>query len=82
MVFKDGVTVDKLTGFQGLSSEDDPDKWHTGKLQQWISTTGAIKYTIPSEEMRAEMKRFGIQEVRIFKANEIRERKARSARAL
>jgi thiol-disulfide isomerase/thioredoxin len=121
MVFKDGVTEDKLTGFQGLSNDpSDPDVWHTGeshsvsarlledehtrdevrelatdimatsicklthwfgsfrscfiqnahnlaslgagKLQQWLAMAGCIKYAMPTDEMKDEMKRLGIVE--------------------
>ena len=62
IVFREGKVVDRLTGFAGLSiNANDPDKWHTGKLQQWISTTGAIKYEIPTEEIREEMERLGMK---------------------
>jgi len=54
--------VDRLTGFEGLTLDpSDPDKWHTGKLQQWLSSEGAINYTIPNEEIQEEMKRLGIR---------------------
>eukprot|EP00592_Proboscia_alata_P000363 CAMPEP_0194378298 /NCGR_PEP_ID=MMETSP0174-20130528/34512_1 /TAXON_ID=216777 /ORGANISM="Proboscia alata, Strain PI-D3" /LENGTH=338 /DNA_ID=CAMNT_0039160185 /DNA_START=147 /DNA_END=1163 /DNA_ORIENTATION=+ len=62
LVLRDGKVVDKMTGFQGLSlNANDPDKWHTGKLQQWLASTGAITYKIPNEEMIEEMKRLGLQ---------------------
>lgn len=62
IVFKDGKIVDRLTGFEGLANNPkEPDKWHTGKLQQWISTTGAIKYNVPTEEIREEMRRLGLK---------------------
>jgi len=61
MVFQDGKAKDKLMGFQDLAVDpSEPDKWHTGRLQQWLSGTGAIKYKIPTEEIKEEMRRMGI----------------------
>jgi thiol-disulfide isomerase/thioredoxin len=61
IVFQDGKAVDRLTGFDGLAKDpNDPDRWHTGRLQQWLSTTGAIEYTVPNEEIQDEMRRLGI----------------------
>jgi thiol-disulfide isomerase/thioredoxin len=61
IVFQDGKVVDRLTGFDGLAKDPkDPDRWHTGRLQQWLSTTGAIEYTVPNEEIQEEMRRLGI----------------------
>lgn len=62
IVFRDGKHVDRLTGFEGLVIDPaEPDKWHTGRLEQWLSTTGAIKYKVPTEEIREEMRRLGIR---------------------
>ena len=62
IVFKEGKPVDRLTGFAGLAVDaNEPDRWHTGRLQQWLASTGAIKYTIPTEEVREEMRRLGIR---------------------
>ena len=62
IVFREGKTVDRLTGFQGLVVDpSEPDKWHTGRLEAWISTTGAINYKIPTEEIKDEMRRMGIR---------------------
>lgn len=45
IMFKDGKTVDRMTGFDGLViDKKDPDKWHTGRLVQWLSGTGAVEY--------------------------------------
>eukprot|EP00591_Stephanopyxis_turris_P013554 CAMPEP_0195510052 /NCGR_PEP_ID=MMETSP0794_2-20130614/2815_1 /TAXON_ID=515487 /ORGANISM="Stephanopyxis turris, Strain CCMP 815" /LENGTH=333 /DNA_ID=CAMNT_0040637403 /DNA_START=10 /DNA_END=1011 /DNA_ORIENTATION=- len=61
-VFQNGKVVDRLTGFEGLAANpNDPDNWHTGKLQQWLANTGAIDYKIPTEDVLNEMKRLGIQ---------------------
>lgn len=62
IVFREGKNVDRLTGFEGLViNPAEPDQWHTGRLEQWISSTGAIKYTIPTEEIKEEMRRMGIR---------------------
>ena len=61
VIFKDGVVQSRLTGFQELSIDpSEPDKWHTSKLQAWIASTGAIKFKMPTEEMRKEMAKMGI----------------------
>lgn len=62
IVFREGKIVDKLTGFEGLAVDiKEPDKWHTGRLRQWIAGTGAIQYTVPTEEVREEMERMGMK---------------------
>lgn len=62
IVFQEGKIVDKLTGFEGLIvDKNEPDMWHTGRLRQWIASTGAIHYKVPTEEIREEMERMGIK---------------------
>jgi len=62
IVFQEGKIVDQLTGFEGLAIDKaEPDKWHTGRLRQWIASTGAIQYRVPTEEVREEMGRMGIR---------------------
>ena len=62
IIFREGKVVDRLTGFDGLVvDKKEPDKWHTGRLRQWIASTGAIHYKVPTEEMREEMERMGIK---------------------
>ena len=62
MVFQEGKAIDKLMGFQGLAvDESEPDKIHTGRLQQWLASTGCIKYKTPMEDMKEEMRRMGIR---------------------
>lgn len=62
IIFREGKMIDQLTGFEGLAVDPkDPDKWHTGRLRQWIATTGAIEYRPPTEEIREEMERMGIK---------------------
>lgn len=61
-VYEEGREIGRLTGFEGLSNNNGqkPDEWHTGRLQEWLSKTGAIRYEKPSEEVAEEMKRMGI----------------------
>ena len=61
-VYEDGKEIGRLTGFDGLATTHakNPDEWHTGRLQEWLSEVGAIKYEKPSEEVAEEMKRMGI----------------------
>jgi hypothetical protein len=60
-VYDEGREIGRLTGFDGLASNPQkPDEWHTGRLQEWLSETGAIRYEKPSEEVAEEMKRMGI----------------------
>lgn len=62
MVFREGKTVDRLTGFEGLViNPAEPDKWHTGRLEAWLSSTGAIQYKVPTEDIKEEMRRMGIR---------------------
>lgn len=61
LVFQNGKVVGRLTGFKGLAKDPmKPDEWHTGRLQEWLSQTGAIEYTVPTEEIREEMDRLGL----------------------
>lgn len=60
-VFEDGKEVGRLPGFEGLATDPQkPDEWHTGRLEEWISSTGAIEYERPREEIAEEIKRMGI----------------------
>jgi len=61
LVFHDGKTVERLTGFDGLAKDPSkPDEWHTGRLQEWLNETGAIEYSVPTEEVQEEMERLGL----------------------
>ena len=61
LVFQNGKTIDRLTGFDGLAKDaTKPDEWHTGRLQEWLSQTGAIEYTVPTEDIQEEMDRLGL----------------------
>ena len=60
-VFEEGKDVGRLAGFNGLATDlKKPDEWHTGRLEEWIGSTGAIEYVRPSEEVEEERKRLGI----------------------
>jgi len=60
-VFEDGKEVGRLAGFEGLARDaKKPDEWHTGRLQEWIASTGAIRYMKPTEEVEEERRRIGI----------------------
>jgi hypothetical protein len=62
IVFREGKAIQRLTGFEGLAKDpNEPDKWHTGKLQQWLAGTGAIEYKVPTEELLEEMRMMGIK---------------------
>lgn len=62
IVFREGKAMERLTGFEGLAKDlNEPDKWHTGKLQQWLAQTGAIKYKVPTEDVLEEMRMMGIR---------------------
>jgi len=62
IVFREGKAIDKLYGFEGLAKNaNEPDQWHTGRLQQWLAGTGAIQYKVPTEELREEMESMGIR---------------------
>ena len=53
-VFEDGKEVGRLPGFEGLAKDRrKPDEWHTERLKEWLSGTGAIEYERPSEEVAA-----------------------------
>ena len=60
-VFDQGREIGRLTGFEGLApNAKKPDEWHTGRLQEWLSSTGAIRYERPSREVEEERRRLGI----------------------
>jgi hypothetical protein len=61
LVFENGKEIGRLTGFDGLAlDKKKPDEWHTGRLQEWIASVGAIQYEKPSREVEEECKRLGI----------------------
>ena len=61
LVFELGKEIGRLTGFEGLAlNSQRPDEWHTGRLQEWLSVTGAIRYERPSREIEEERRRLGI----------------------
>ena len=45
IVFREGKSMARLTGFEGLvSPTNDPDMWETSALQRWLASVGAIQY--------------------------------------
>lgn len=54
VVFKDGKTIDRLMGFEGLSNSKDPDRFTTSALGRWLEHTGAIEYEGPDSEDEEE----------------------------
>jgi thioredoxin-like negative regulator of GroEL len=54
IVFQDGKAIDRLVGFEGLTSRKDPDNFPTHKLQQWLADTGAIDFDISKDELARE----------------------------
>ena len=71
IVFDDGKAIQRLTGFDGLAIDPkEPDKWHTGKLQEWLAGTGAIEYKRPTEEVIDEMRRLGLKQHGAIWSNE------------
>mmetsp|Transcript_20211 Transcript_20211/g.43316 ORF Transcript_20211/g.43316 Transcript_20211/m.43316 type:complete len:276 (+) Transcript_20211:3-830(+) len=60
-VFENGKEIGRLMGFEGLAKDlKKPDEWQTGRLEEWISSMGAIEYVRPSEEVEEERRRLGI----------------------
>ena len=50
IMFKDGKTMDRLTGFEGLSNSKNPDEFSTSSLGRWLEKTGAIEYEGPDSD--------------------------------
>jgi thiol-disulfide isomerase/thioredoxin len=50
LVFKDGETIDRLMGFEGLSDTKHPDEFSTSRLGRWLEKTGAIEYEGPDSD--------------------------------
>lgn len=50
LVFKDGKTIDRLTGFDGLSGTKNPDQFPTSRVGLWLEKTGAIEYEGPESD--------------------------------
>lgn len=56
VVFRDGKSISRLTGFEGLCNDPkEPDKWETRALKQYLASTGAIKYTPSADELREDL---------------------------
>jgi hypothetical protein len=61
IVFRDGKLVDRLTGFDKLALDtNDPDRWETSRLQDWLSKAGAIRYKPMKVELCDRMEQFGL----------------------
>lgn len=54
LVFKDGKTIDRLLGFDGLSDSKNPDQFSTSRLGRWLERTGAIEYEGPDTDEEDE----------------------------
>jgi len=55
ILFKDGKSVDRLVGFQGLALlKTKPDVWSTSRLLKWLANTNAIKYEPTKEDLEEE----------------------------
>jgi hypothetical protein len=55
MVFREGKSVARLIGFEGLTSPTkDPDAWKTSALQRWLAGAGAIQYKPSKDEEEEE----------------------------
>ena len=50
IVFKDGKSMERLTGFDGLSNSKYPDEFPTCRLGVWLEKTGAIEYEGPDSD--------------------------------
>lgn len=50
LVFKDGKTIDRLMGFEGLSDSKNPDQFTTSRLGRWLESTGCIEYEGPDSD--------------------------------
>jgi thiol-disulfide isomerase/thioredoxin len=44
LVFKDGNTIERLLGFEGLSDSKNPDNFSTSRLGRWLEQIGALEY--------------------------------------
>jgi len=55
MVFREGKAVNRLMGFEGLApNPNEPDKWHTKRLERWLARTGAIEYKVTTGDEEGE----------------------------
>lgn len=50
IIFKDGKTIDRLTGFEGLSDTKHPNEFPTSRLGRWLEKTKAIEYEGPDSD--------------------------------
>jgi thiol-disulfide isomerase/thioredoxin len=55
IVFKDGQAIDRLVGFEELSSDaKNPDEFPTSRLGYWLEKMGAIEYEGPDSDEEQE----------------------------
>ena len=54
LIFKDGKTVNRLLGFDGLSNSRNPDEFTTSSLGRFLESTGAIEYEGPESDEEGE----------------------------
>lgn len=54
LVFKDGKTVNRLLGFDGLSNSKNPDEFTTSSLGRFLERTGCIEYEGPDSDDEEE----------------------------
>ena len=54
LIFKDGKTVNRLLGFDGLSNSRNPDEFTTNSLGRFLESTGAIEYEGPESDEEGE----------------------------
>lgn len=51
IAFREGKSMARLIGFEGLASPTkDPDEWETSSLQRWLAGVGAIQYSPPKDD--------------------------------
>lgn len=54
IIFKDGKTIERLLGFEGLSDVKNPDNFPTSRLGYWLEKTGSIEYEGPDSDEEVE----------------------------
>ena len=54
LVFRDGKTIHRLLGFDGLSNAKNPDDFTTSALGRYLESTGAIEYEGPDSDEEGE----------------------------
>jgi thioredoxin-like negative regulator of GroEL len=54
IMFRNGKTIDRLTGFEGLSDRKNPDEFPTSRLGRWLESIKAIEYQGPYSDEEDE----------------------------